>query len=110
MFFFFGLVCACVCAHTCLYVFILFQWALFFDLAGIVLGSFFYGYILTQIPGGWIATRYGGKVVFGVGVLTTTVLTLVTPLAARLSVWALVVVRILEGIGEVGHQPIHKLL
>ena len=25
---------------------------------GFILGSFFYGYIVTQIPGGWLATRY----------------------------------------------------
>ncbi len=31
---------------------------------GIILGSFFYGYILTQIPGGWLATKFGGKRIF----------------------------------------------
>lgn len=25
---------------------------------GLVLGAFFYGYILTQIPGGYLASRY----------------------------------------------------
>lgn len=29
---------------------------------GIVLCSFFAGYMATQIPGGWLAKRYGGKV------------------------------------------------
>ena len=24
---------------------------------GVILGSFFYGYIVTQIPGGWLATK-----------------------------------------------------
>ena len=28
---------------------------------GYVLGSFFYGYILTQVPGGWLASKFGGK-------------------------------------------------
>jgi len=32
---------------------------------GFVLSSFFIGYMLGQLPGGWIATRYGGKWVFG---------------------------------------------
>ncbi len=31
---------------------------------GVILGSFFYGYIVTQIPGGWLATKFGGKRVF----------------------------------------------
>ena len=38
---------------------------------------------------------------FGLGVLCTAVLTLVTPVAARLSVGTFLAVRVLEGIGEV---------
>ena len=68
---------------------------------GLVLGSFFYGYLLTQIPGGWIATRFGGKHVFGTGVLVTSVLTLITPQMAEISLWALITVRIIIGFFEV---------
>ncbi|KAK3748449.1 hypothetical protein QZH41_019368, partial [Actinostola sp. cb2023] len=68
--------------------------------AGIILGSFFYGYIVTQIPGGWLASRFGGKHLFGVGVLCTSVLTLMTPWVAYQGVGALVVLRVLEGLGE----------
>ena len=67
-----------------------------------ILGAFFYGYILTQVPGGWLAERFGGKWLFGVGILCTSVLTLLTPLAARTHVYALVAVRVMEGVGEVG--------
>ncbi|KAK3788190.1 hypothetical protein RRG08_020896 [Elysia crispata] len=67
---------------------------------GIVLGSFFYGYITTQIPGGWLASRIGGKNLFGFGVLCTAVLTLITPVAVRYSVYLFIAVRIVEGIGE----------
>jgi len=73
----------------------------YFILAGWVLAAFFYGYLLTQIPGGWLAQRVGGKWVFGVGVLMTSVFTVLTPLAAYTSVWLLVAVRILEGFFEV---------
>lgn len=69
---------------------------------GLILAAFFYGYIFTQIPGGWLAERFGGKLLLGCGILTTSVLTLITPLAARWSVEALIAVRVLEGIGEVG--------
>lgn len=65
-----------------------------------MLGSFFYGYICTQILGGWLATRFGGKHVYGVGVLVTSVLTLLTPWAADVGVEVLVTLRVLEGIGE----------
>ncbi|BFZ21120.1 hypothetical protein BsWGS_24159 [Bradybaena similaris] len=67
---------------------------------GYVLGAFFYGYIVTQLPGGWLASRFGGKRLFGYGVLTTSVLTLLTPVAARCSVYLLIAVRVLEGFGE----------
>ena len=54
-----------------------------------------------QIPGGWLAEQYGGKKLFGFGVLCTAVFTLVTPIAAKISVYLLIATRILEGLGEV---------
>jgi len=66
----------------------------------IILASFFYGYIVTQIPGGILAKRYGGKLLYGLGGVCTSVFTLLTPLAARLDWKCLVAVRIIEGLGE----------
>ena len=71
------------------------------QILGWILAAFFYGYVLPQIPGGLLAERIGGKWVFGVGVVMTSVLTLFTPLAAFTNVWFLVVVRVLEGFFEV---------
>ena len=34
---------------------------------GVILGMFFYGYVLTQLPGGRLAELFGGKWLFGVG-------------------------------------------
>ena len=48
----------------------------------LALAAFFIGYIFGQIPGGLLASRYGGKHVFGTGVLATALLSLVLPLAA----------------------------
>ncbi|XP_063701342.1 sialin [Culicoides brevitarsis] len=67
---------------------------------GLVLSSFFYGYILTQFVGGFIASRIGGHLVFGTGIVVTALLTLITPLAAKTSFYALLIVRIVEGIFE----------
>uniref|UniRef100_A0A8D1UVP3 Sialin n=1 Tax=Sus scrofa TaxID=9823 RepID=A0A8D1UVP3_PIG len=67
---------------------------------GWILGSFFYGYIITQIPGGYIASRSGGKLLLGFGILGTSVFTLLTPLAADFGVGALIALRALEGLGE----------
>lgn len=68
---------------------------------GLVLGAFFYGYIITQIPGGWLAEVFGGKKLFGFGVLCTAILTLLTPLAARWNLYVFIALRVIEGIGEV---------
>ncbi|XP_072029904.1 sialin-like [Amphiura filiformis] len=65
-----------------------------------ILSAFFYGYLVTQIPGGWLAGKYGGKWLFGLGVLCTTILTLLTPLAASAGTGWLIAVRVLEGLGE----------
>ncbi|XP_072143716.1 putative inorganic phosphate cotransporter [Dermacentor andersoni] len=63
-----------------------------------VLSSFFYGYILLQFPGGRLADRYGGKHLMGSGVLVSSLLTLLTPAAARLHYTALMLVRFLMGV------------
>ena len=73
----------------------------FFFVIGIVLSSFFYGYIITQLPGGFLALKCGGKNLFGLGILSTAVLTLLTPVAARASVGLLVALRVLIGLCEV---------
>ena len=65
---------------------------------GWALSAFFFGYLLPQIPGGWLATRFGGKHVFGLGVGMSALLTLLTPVSADFSVWMLVVLRALEGL------------
>ncbi len=65
---------------------------------GIILSSFFFGYTLLQIPGGWLADRYGGKKVLTFGVLWWSVFTMITPLAR--SITGMAFVRTLMGVGE----------
>lgn len=85
-----------------------FQWDS--NLKGIILGSFFYGYIITQLPGGYLATKLGGKYLFGGGVFLTAVFTLLTPLCARWNVYLLIIVRVLEGLFEgVTYPSIHAV-
>ncbi|GBM03547.1 Sialin [Araneus ventricosus] len=81
------------------------------QLQGLVLGAFFYGYLVTQIPGGVLAEKYGAKWLLGIGILITSVFTLLTPLAARWSVWALVIARVIEGLSEgVAYPAINTLI
>lgn len=75
------------------------------------MGSFFFGYVLTQIPGGRLAEMFGGKYVYGIGVLMTAIFTLLTPIAAYWSLPAFVLIRILEGMGEgVTFPSMHAML
>lgn len=67
---------------------------------GLILSSFFVGYLLTQIVGGRLADRYGGKVVLGFGVFIWSLFTLVAPPAAVLGITVLIIARILMGMGE----------
>ena len=68
---------------------------------GIILGSFFWGYVLTQIPGGRLAELFGGRKLLGYGILSTSIFTLLTPFAARASDTLLIFCRVLMGLGEV---------
>ncbi len=70
------------------------------DKQGLALSSFFVGYLLTQILGGGLADKYGGKVVLAVGVLIWSVATLFTPPAAAAGFAILIAVRIAMGLGE----------
>ena len=70
-------------------------------LLGIILSAFYFGYVFTQIPGGLLAKRIGGKWVFGCGVLGTALLSIATPIAAKMDVKLLIAVRVWEGLVEV---------
>ncbi len=67
---------------------------------GTVLSSFFIGYLLTQIVGGRLADRFGGKAVLGIGVLLWSLFTMLTPPAAALGFAVLLAARIGMGMGE----------
>nr|XP_053635789.1 sialin-like [Cherax quadricarinatus] len=67
---------------------------------GLILGSFFYGYALTNFLGGRMAEYLGGKIVFGTGILLTAILTLLSPVCARASTTLFIIIRILQGFTE----------
>ncbi|XP_063991566.1 sialin [Diachasmimorpha longicaudata] len=79
-------------------------------LQGLVLSSFFYGYISTQFLGGWLSAKMGGKKIFGLGIASTALLTLITPPLTRTSVYVLVALRVVEGVFEgVTYPCIHAI-
>lgn len=67
---------------------------------GLVLSSFFVGYLIMQVLGGLLANRFGGRNVFLIAVLVWSLFTALTPPAALISFEALIVARFLVGFGE----------
>ncbi|VDI45410.1 MFS transporter, ACS family, solute carrier family 17 (sodium-dependent inorganic phosphate [Mytilus galloprovincialis] len=65
-----------------------------------ILSAFFYGYIITQIPGGWIADRFGGRRIIGAALLIGGICTILTPICARTSVILVYVVRAINGLAS----------
>ncbi|XP_020709772.2 sialin [Athalia rosae] len=64
----------------------------------LILGSFFWGYICTEVPGGRLAEIVGAKRVFGYSMLAASAITLFTPVAASFGYVAVTVVRIILGL------------
>ncbi|KAK3885844.1 hypothetical protein Pcinc_009971 [Petrolisthes cinctipes] len=78
---------------------------------GLILGSFFYGYVVSNLFGGRLGEVVGGKVVYGIGVLVTSVLTLFTPVVVRYSTTLFIILRVIEGLGEgVTFPAMHSMM
>ncbi|CAF5054166.1 unnamed protein product, partial [Rotaria magnacalcarata] len=67
---------------------------------GYILSSFFYGYAFAQIPAGFLATRFGGRILFGGSIGLCAFLTLFTPLCAQSGSGTLIFLRVLEGLSS----------
>ena len=72
---------------------------------GLVLSAFFVGYLLFMFAAGLLAARWGGKLVLGWSVVIWSAFTMLTPMAASVSMAALIVSRIGMGIGEAAMFP-----
>ncbi|NXF28284.1 VGLU1 protein, partial [Rhodinocichla rosea] len=71
------------------------------ETVGMIHGSFFWGYIVTQIPGGFIAQKFAANRVFGLAIVSTSVLNMLIPSAARAHVGCVIAVRVMQGLVEV---------
>uniref|UniRef100_A0A8B9RF09 Vesicular glutamate transporter 2.1 n=1 Tax=Astyanax mexicanus TaxID=7994 RepID=A0A8B9RF09_ASTMX len=70
------------------------------ETVGMIHGSFFWGYIVTQIPGGYISSRLAANRVFGAAIVLTSTLNMFIPSAARVHYGCVIFVRILQGLVE----------
>ncbi|CAK9197838.1 unnamed protein product [Sphagnum troendelagicum] len=69
------------------------------SIAGLVQSSFFWGYAISQLPGGWLAARFTGQKVLRGGVLLWSLATAAVPRFASF-IPGLLFCRLLVGLGE----------
>ncbi|XP_037071244.1 vesicular glutamate transporter 1-like, partial [Pollicipes pollicipes] len=68
---------------------------------GVMDSAFFWGYLVTQIPGGFLASKFPPNRVFGTAIATSGLLNFLLPTAARMSSSApFMVLRIMQGLVE----------
>lgn len=66
-----------------------------------MLGSYFWGYLVTTLPAGVLSETYGGRAVIGWSMAASAVLTALIPISAAFSYWAVFVLRFLTGVAGV---------
>uniref|UniRef100_A0A3B3V810 Vesicular glutamate transporter 1 n=1 Tax=Poecilia latipinna TaxID=48699 RepID=A0A3B3V810_9TELE len=75
------------------------------ETVGMIHGSFFWGYIVTQIPGGFICQKFAANRVFGFAIVATSCLNMLIPTAARMHFGCVIIVRICQGLVEGVSSP-----
>ncbi|MFJ8265994.1 MFS transporter [Peribacillus asahii] len=65
---------------------------------GVVLSSFFAGYALMQLPGGWLADKFGSRKVITVAIVFWSIFTVLTGMAW--SLMSMIMIRFMFGLGE----------
>uniref|UniRef100_A0A1L8DEJ4 Putative inorganic phosphate cotransporter n=2 Tax=Nyssomyia neivai TaxID=330878 RepID=A0A1L8DEJ4_9DIPT len=78
----------------------------------LILSSFFWGYVITQLPAGTWARKFGAKKLLSATMGLCSIMTLLTPLAAKVGGWgAVVTLRVILGISQGFIFPcVHTLL
>ncbi|XP_071950836.1 sialin-like [Antedon mediterranea] len=76
----------------------MFDWNL--ETQQLILGSLYYGCTITPVIGGWLVGRFGGSAIILMGNLLMSLMMLLTPVAAEVGVWLLVITRIIDGMGH----------
>ncbi|XP_073956620.1 putative inorganic phosphate cotransporter isoform X1 [Choristoneura fumiferana] len=76
-----------------------FDWSM--KIQSVILSSFFWGYVILQVPGGLLADRFGGSILITISIGCNSVISLLLPTAAYYGGWQLVCVcRALQGLTQ----------
>lgn len=70
---------------------------------GIIMSSFFWSYMIFQIPSGWLADKVGQRISLSIAVGWWSIATMLTALAKGFN--SLIFLRLLLGMGEAGSYP-----
>lgn len=69
-----------------------------------ILSSFFWGYLMLQIIAGNFAEKFGSKILLGVAMTASAILTLFTPFVAEYGYLVVCLLRFLQGLAQVKYK------
>lgn len=75
-----------------------------------ILGAFFYGYLCTQLAGGVLAEKFGGRLVIFSALCLLSICTALAPILAEISLWAFIGGRIALGLASVSNLFLKLLI
>jgi ACS family sodium-dependent inorganic phosphate cotransporter-like MFS transporter 5 len=70
------------------------------QIQGLILSSYFYGYMLTQIPGAWLSAKIGAEKVMTLSMCLGSIFTMLCAPSARLGYHSLIVCRFMTGLAH----------
>ncbi|XP_071809541.1 vesicular glutamate transporter 1-like isoform X2 [Asterias amurensis] len=74
-------------------------------IVGLMHSSFFWGYIVTQVPGGYLASRFPANRIFCTAIFLSSILNLFIPLACHVHYSMVICIRVLQGLIEGVEYP-----
>ena len=77
---------------------------------GLILSAYFYGNLATQLIGGTLAEKFGGKWIFASSNLLGAIASLISPVAARAGMGWLIAARALLGAGQVSRLKYYNAI
>jgi MFS transporter, ACS family, solute carrier family 17 (sodium-dependent inorganic phosphate cotransporter), member 6/7/8 len=63
--------------------------------------SYFFGYLITQVPGGFLASMYPANKIFGAAIVTSAIFNMAIPGAMTIGPAAVVMLKVAQGFVEV---------
>ena len=71
---------------------------------GLILSSYFWGYLITHLPGGWLAEVWGSKNLLALSIAMQALPAFFIPVSAHASPYLVLVLRIIQGLAAVSSR------